>query len=198
MKINLPSRSLALIAGLLLSFVVAGAQTDIPLKQLKAPRNGISDAEHGVSLTYPSGWDVVRAFRWGDGNRKTTVVLRRSRPTEASVSLFYHEFGPEVTRPPEIREWFRSSFHEKQATKKKELTDYQNDPDSLKFGTTAGGLPRCSYLATFSAGSRRMVEYYVRVAGEKTYAMFLTRGFLSEIEAMRADIDQMADTLKLP
>jgi hypothetical protein len=141
---------------------------------------------------------VVRGFRWGQNNEKTTIVLQRSRPTSVAVSFFYQKFGGEAQRPPEIKDWFRSSFHEKQAAKQKELSNYQNDPGSLTYGTTASGLPKCSYMATFTKGSARLVEYYVRVAGEKTYVMFLTAGTRSEIEAMRGDIDQMADTLRLP
>ena len=198
MKINFPSRLVAVVASLLICPIATDAQIDIPLKKLKAPNNAVSDAEYGVSLTYPSGWNVVRAFRWGDSNEKTTIGLQRTRSTVANVSLFYQKFGREAQRPPEIKDWFRSSFHEKQAAKQKELSNYQNDPGSLTYGTTAGGLPKCSYTATFTRGSARLVEYYVRVAGEKTYVMFLTQGTRSEIEAMRADIDQMADTLRLP
>jgi hypothetical protein len=197
MKINFPSRLLALVAGLLIGPATADAQTNIPLTKIKAPNNAISDAAYGVSLTYPSGWNVVGAFRWGDNNEKTTIGLRRTRPA-ANVSVFYQKFGAEGARPPEIKDWFRSSFHEKQAAKQQELANYQNDPGSLIYGTTTSGLPKCSYTATFTRGSARLVEYYVRVAGEKTYVMFLTQGTRSEIEAMRADIDQMADTLQLP
>jgi hypothetical protein len=197
MKSNSPSRLVALVTVLLLSPIAADAQIDIPLRKLKAPNNAISDGEYGISMTYPAGWNVTRGFRWGQNNEKTTIVLERSRPA-AMVSLFYQKFGGEAQRPPQIKDWFRSSFHEKQAAKQRELANYQNDPGSMTYGTTAGGLPMCSYLATFTKDSRRLVEYYVRVAGEKTYVMFLTQGTRSEIEAMRADIDQMADTLRLP
>ena len=198
MKLHLPSRLVALVASLLLSSIAADAQIDIPLSKIKAPNNAVSDGEYGVSMTYPTGWKVMRAARWGQNNEKTTIVLQRSQPASPIVNFFYQKFGGEAQRTPEIKDWFRSSFHEKQAAKQKELTNYQNDPGSLTYGTTAGGLPRCSYMATFTKGSDRLVEYYVRVAGEKTYVMFLTQGTRSEIEAMRADIDQMANAVRLP
>jgi hypothetical protein len=198
MKINFPSRFVALAASLLLSPFATYADIDIPLRKIQAPNNTINDREYGVSMTYPAGWSVAGARRWGQNNEKTSIGLRRTQPAVARVGLFYQKFGPEGERPPEIKDWFRSSFQEKQAAKQNELPNYQNDPGSLTYGTTAGGLPKCSYTATFTRGSRRLVEYYVRVAGEKTYVMFLTEGTRSEIEAMRADIDQMADTLRLP
>jgi hypothetical protein len=198
MKINLPFRVVPLLAGLLLSPLAADAQIEIPLRKIKAPNNSVNDGEYGVSMTYPTGWNVVRAFRWGQNNEKTTIVLQRTQRGSPVVSFFYQKFGGEAQRPPEIRDWFRTSFHEKQAAKQKELPNYRNDPDSLTYETTAGGLPKCSYIATFTKGSGRLVEYYVRVAGEKTYVMFLTQGTRSEIDALRADIDQMANTLRLP
>jgi hypothetical protein len=198
MKINFPPRFVALAASLLLGPFATYADIEIPLKKIQAPNNTINDREYGVSMTYPAGWSVAGARRWGENNEKTSIGLRRTQPAVARVGFFYQKFGAEVQRPPEIKDFFRNLFHEKQAAKQKELPDYQNEPGGLTYGTTAGGLPKCSYMATFTRGSRRLVEYYVRVAGEKTYVMFLTEGTRSEIEAMRADIDQMADSLKLP
>lgn len=198
MKIAFSLRLPAFVAVLCISAIAVDAQIEIPLRKIKAPNNAVSDAEYGVSMTYPVGWDVTKGVRWGQNNEKTTIVLQRPRPQAALINFFYQKFGGETQRPPEIKDWFRSSFHEKQAAKQKELPNYRNDPASLSYGTTAGGLPKCSYTATFTKGSRRLTEYYVRVAGETTYVMFLTQGTPSEIEAMRADIDQMADTLRLP
>lgn len=198
MKIHLPLRQLAWVATLLVSCLAADAQVEIPLRKIKAPNNTVNDADYGISLRYPSGWKVERAFRWGTNQEKTTIVLQRGQPVVATVSFFYQKFGGEAQRPPEIREWFRSSFQEKQAAKQQELPNYQNDPGSLKYGTTAGGFPLCSYTATFTKGSRTLVEFYLRVAGEKTYVMFLTQGTRAEIEAMRTELEEMADTLRLP
>jgi hypothetical protein len=198
MKINFLFQSVALAAVFVMSTLAADAEIVIPLRKIQAPNNTINDGEYGISMTYPAGWSVAGARRWGQNNEKTSIGLQRSRPSRAAVGVFYQKFGGEAQRPREIKDWFRSSFHEKQAAKQNELANYQNDPGSLTYGTTAGGLPKCSYTATFTKGSERLVEYYVRVAGEKTYVMFLTQGTRSEIEALRADIDQMADTLRLP
>lgn len=196
MKHVLSPRWFVLVAGL--TPFIADAQIEIPLRKLKAPNDAIRDEEYGVSMTHPAGWSVVHGFRWGQNNEKTTIVLRRTQPGTPIVNFFYQRFGGEAQRPQEIREWFRSSFQEKQAAKQRELSNYQNEPGSLTYGTTASGLPRCSYTATFTRGSRRLVEYYVRVAGEKTYVMFLTEGTRDQIAAMREDIDRMADTVRMP
>lgn len=198
MKLKFPPRLVAMVASLLLGPIATGAQIDIPLSKIKAPHNGVSDAEYGVSLICPTDWDVTRAARWGENNEKTTIVLQRTRPTRAAVNLFYQKFGGETQRPAGIREWFRRLGQEKEADKQKEFPDYRNDPESVTYGTTASGLPMCGYMATFTNGSGRLIEYYVRVAGETTYAMFVTQGTRSQIGAWRADIMQMADTVRLP
>jgi hypothetical protein len=187
-----------LIASLLAGLLSAHAQINIPLRKITAPNHTVSDGDYNISMMYPEGWNVMRGFRWGSNNEKTTIVLQRTQPGNGSVSFFYQRFGGETERTPEINDWFKSLFQEKQTAKQKEFPNYQNDPRSLTYGKTATGLPKCSYRATFTRGSRRLVEYYVRVAGEKTYAMFLTEGTRAEIEAVQADIDQMADTLRLP
>ncbi len=92
MKIIPLFRSVALVASLLLSPVAADAQIDIPLREIKVPNNAINDGEYGVSMTYPEGWDVTRAARWGQNNEKTTLVLQRPRPASPIVSFFYQKF----------------------------------------------------------------------------------------------------------
>ena len=43
-----------------------------------------------------------------------------------------------------------------------------------------------------------MVEYYVRVAGHESYVMFIVQAPLDDIDAIRAEIDRMADTVRVP
>lgn len=69
----------------------------------------------------------------------------------------------------------------------------------------AGGAPlhcapclRSSYTATFTRYGRPMMEYFVRVAGEKVYVMFFTVGSPEDINAIRADIDRMAESIRIP
>lgn len=197
MKINSPSRLVALVASLFLSSFAAGAQVDSLLEKINAPNNTVNDREYGVSMTYPAGWSVQHGTRWGKNNDKTTILLMRTRPG-GGVSFFYQKFDAESPRSPVIRDWFLSSFQNKEAAKKKDFRDYRNDPSSVTYGSTAGGLPMCSYMATFTKGSNHRTEYYVRVAGETTFVMFVAEGTRAEIDAWRAEIDQMARTVRLP
>jgi hypothetical protein len=199
MNLPISSRLLLLVAGLVVApLFAADGNRDIPLQQLVGAGRTISDAEYGVSLTYPAGWTAVRAFRWGADFDKTTLVIQPPQSGARGVSIFYQRFGRETQRPAEIKDWFRSLFQEKEATKQSELPGYKNDPRSLKFGTTATGLPTCSYLARFTRDGRRLAEYYLRVAGEKTYVMVLTQGPVADVEALREEIERMANSVRLP
>src|SRR5690349_14503250 len=125
MKNFVSFRWLALVTGLVVGpLFAADAHREISLQKITTPNRGISDADYGVSLTYPDGWSVVRAFRWGPDFDKTTLVLQPVQSGTRGVSLFYQKFGAETQRPPEIKDWFRSLFQEKEATKQKELASY--------------------------------------------------------------------------
>jgi hypothetical protein len=187
------------LAALLLGAQVGSAgQTDVPLKRVMGANNSFNDPEYGVSLTYPAGWELVRGWRWGKNNEQTTFGLRRTKPSVATASLYYQKFSSESPRPPEIKDWFRDAFQKKEASRQKEARSYRNVPDSLRFETTSNGLPMCSYLATFMAGSERRAEYYIRVAGRETYVMFITQGSVKEIDEISTEVYRMADTVRMP
>ncbi|MES2692373.1 MAG: hypothetical protein V4773_02795, partial [Verrucomicrobiota bacterium] len=173
-------------------------QIEVPLSRVQGPNNAFLDPEYGVSLTYPEGWELNRGFRWGPNHEQTTFGIRRTRRPAIGTSLFYQKFSADSPRPSDIKAWFRDSFTKKEAAKKSEKKDYQNLPASLVFGTTSTGLPRFSYVAMFNEGSRTLVEYYVRIAGKESYVMFITQGTPEDLDAIRAEIDAMADTVRVP
>jgi hypothetical protein len=176
---------------------VDAARIEVPLKDVKGANNSFHDRVYGVSLTYPAGWELVRGFRWGENYEQTTFGLRRLRPSVVSTSLFYQQFTPDSPRPAEIKTWFHDAFRKKEASRQKQVRAYRNVPESLTFETTTTGFPKSSYLATFTAGSGTMAEYYVRVAGHESYVMFITQGSLEDIDAIRTEIDRMADTVRV-
>jgi hypothetical protein len=185
------------IIALVLS-TAAAAQIEVPLKHVKGPNNSFHDRVYGVSLTYPAGWELVRGFRWGELNEQTTFGLRRVRQPVVTTSLYYQQFTPDSPRPAKIKVWFDDAFSKKEASRQKEVQAYRNVPETLRFETTTTGLPRCSYLATFTANSRTMAEYFIRVAGQESYVMFITQCPLDDIDEIREAIDRMADTVRVP
>src|SRR4051812_12686719 len=71
MKLLSSTSWLALVAGLVVATVFAAdTNLDIPLKEITTSKRGIDDPAYGISLTYPTGWTVVRAFRWGPNHEK--------------------------------------------------------------------------------------------------------------------------------
>jgi hypothetical protein len=174
-----------------------GRSQDVPLKDVLGPNNSFNDSVFGVSLTYPAGWELVGGFRWGTNNGENTFRFRPLWPSEVIPSMYYQRFSATNPRPADINVWFRESARKKEESRSEGGGDYRNVPESFVF-KNVGELPSFSYLATFTAGNRKMAEYFVRVAGQKAYVMFFTQGALEDINAIRRDIDGMAATVRVP
>lgn len=175
-----------------------GWAQNVPLSEVLRPNNTFSDSVHGISLTYPAGWEVLGGFRWGKNNGENTFRFQPLWPSEAIPSLYYQRFHPDNPRPTDINAWFRESSQKKEASRAQGGGDYRNVPESFVFKKTSGGLASFSYLATFTAGEKPMAEYFVRVAGQEGYVMFFTQGPREDVEAIRGEIDRMADTVRVP
>jgi hypothetical protein len=176
----------------------ARSQQEVPLTDVVGSNNSFNDSVFGISLTYPAGWEVLGGFRWGKDNGENTFRFRPLWPSEARPSLYYQRFSADHPRPSDINVWFRESSRKKEESRSGGGGDYKNVPESFVFKTTTGGLPSFSYLATFTARKTPMAEYFVRVAGQQGYVMFFTQGTLDDINAIRPEIDAMADTVRVP
>lgn len=186
-----------LLALFVLTAAAFSRAQDVPLTEVLGPNNSFKDSLFGVSLTYPAGWEVVGGFRWGKNNGENTFRFRPLWPSEARPSLYYQRFTPEHPRPADITEWFRESARKKEESRGGPARGYRNLPESFSI-KTVNGLDHFSYMATFTAGKQQMVEYFIRIAGKEAYTMFFTTGTFDEINAIRADLDRMAETIRVP
>ena len=187
---------------LVLSFGLCAASRSqdnkpVELKDVLGPRNSFNDPVMGVSLTYPAGWEVIGGMRWGPDLRENTFRFRPLWPSETNPSMYYQGFRPDNPRPTDVNAWLLEAAKKKEASRQGGGSDYRNDPQTLTLRTIAGR-PGLSYIATFGSGSRKMAEYNVRVVGEKAYVMFFTFGPLEDVLAIRGEIDQMAETVRVP
>ena len=169
----------------------------VELKDVLGPRNSFNDPVMGVSLTYPAGWEVIGGMRWGPDLRENTFRFRPLWPSETNTSMYYQGFRPDNPRPTDVNAWLLEAARKKEASRQGGGADYRNDPQTLTLRTIAGR-PGLSYIATFGSGDRKMAEYNVRIVGEKAYLMFFTFGPLEDVLAIRGEIDQMAETVRVP
>ena len=172
------------------------ANVDVPTKDVLGPDNSFRDPVMGVALTLPAGWELLGGFRWGTDNRENTFRFRPLWPSEAMPSLYYQGFRADSPRPSDFRAWFLDGAQKKEASRSGS-GDYKNLPDTYEF-KTINGQPAFSYMAAFTNGGRKWNEYFVRIAGETAYVMFFTVGTVEDIAAIRADIDRMAATVRVP
>ena len=174
------------------------------LGEVLQPNNLFHDVVFGVSVTYPAGWSVRNAQRWGDNNHENTVFFSPPRTSRAIPSMYYKLYTvgappPDGPPAPDATEAF---FRATALTKEKlrtgnGLTDYRNVPESFEF-TQINGHPALTYFAVFTQGNQVMTEHFIRILGEKGYAMFFTRGPLADVKAIMPQLNQMAATVQLP
>ena len=136
-------------------------------------------------------------MRWGPNDRENTIFFRAPAPSIARPSLYYQMFRPDSPRPTDFDAYFRDVAQKKEAQRRQRGGDYRNAPESYAL-RKVGGQPAFSYTAFFTAGGRVMAEYFVRVVGEKGYAMFFSQTPVEELAAIQKEVDGMADTLRVP
>jgi hypothetical protein len=192
-------KSSLLIAAAVAWCSLARSQT-VPMEQVLGPNNSFNDALYGVSVSYPQGWVVRDAQRWGKNNEQNTVFFAPPPPSQARPSMYYQMFSPSMLKPEpgKIEPYLRDIAVSKERSRiGGGLSDYKNVPESFAFKQIAGR-PAASYFAVFSLGSQIMKEYFIRIVGEKGYVMFFVQGPAEDVDAIRVAVDQMAETVKVP
>lgn len=185
---------LALLTALMLPALALAQQ--IPLPEILGPGNSVKDPVHGVAFTYPAGWEVRFAHRWGKDNKENTLVLRAVWPSEWGASVYWQPLGGKTT--PGAEATLREDAQRKAESRiAGGLRDYANVPGSFEF-FKVGDRTAMRYHATFTRGGRPMVEYFTRVIGDKMMVMLFTMLPAVELAALRPELDQMMASVRLP
>ena len=174
------------------------ALPQIVLADVLGPNNLYHDDTFGISATYPEGWTVAGANRWGTNNSENTVQLNPGTDTTARAGMYYQMFPNGYPELEGSEAYFRRVAQNKENQRiSGGVTDYKNVPSSFEF-TEVNGQPTLSYFAVFSRGAEVQTEYYVRVLGKKGYVMFTVPGRLEDVQKIMPQIKQMAATVKVP
>ena len=170
----------------------------MPLAEVVGPNNAFHDALVGVSATYPEGWTVRQAIRWGQDHRENTVFFSPPDGSTAVPSMYYQKYPDGPPAPGNAEAMLREMAQQKEASRSQGgLNDYKNDPGSFVF-REVDGHPSLSYFATFTRGEQVQAEYFTRILGEKGYVMFFVRGPVKDVQALIPSVFQMSGTVKPP
>lgn len=170
----------------------------IALTDVLGPNNLYHDDAFGVSATYPEGWTVGGAGRWGANNSENTVSLVPDTPTTARPSMYYQLYPNGYPEVEGSEAYFRRVAQNKENQRVAGgVTDYKNLPGSFEF-TEINGNPAVSYFAAFNRGDEVQTEYFVRILGKKGYVMFFVPGRMEDVQAIMPQLRQMASTVKVP
>jgi hypothetical protein len=198
-KSSVPSRPAAMTVAAVPGRITPAAVPEIPMPiaQMLQPGNKFEDVLLGVSATFPEGWSVRQAIRWGDNNRQITVFLAPAEG-QAIPSMYYQDYPNGAPPPGESEAMLREMAQKKEESRSANgANDYKNDPDSFVF-REINGRPTLSYFATYTRGNDVQAEYFMRILGQKSYVMFFVRGPAKDVQAVIPQVYQMGGTVKVP
>jgi hypothetical protein len=169
------------------------------LSQVVKPNNLFRDDLFGVSATFPEGWSVKHAVRWGENNRENTVFFQAPDDSRAVPSMYYQKYpnGAPTGVSPEA--YLRDLAVKKEASRQKDgFPEYQNDPGSLVY-REVNGHPSLSYSATYiSKNGEVHAEYFTRILGPGGYVMFFVKGPAPDVQKVIPSVYDMSGTVTTP
>ena len=174
-----------------------GLSLAMSLLEVLGPNNLFHDALIGVSATYPEGWSVRQAIRWGQNNRENTVFFNAPEGSAAIPSMYYQIYPNGAPAAGNAEAMLREMAQQKEASRAQIVNDYKNDPGSFVF-REIDGHPSLSYFATFTLGDQVQAEYFLRILGENGYVMFFTSGPVKDVQTLIPSVYQMGGTVKPP
>jgi RNA polymerase sigma factor (sigma-70 family) len=170
----------------------------LALPDVLGPNNLYYDGVTGVSMTYPPGWVVRSAVRWGDRNRENTVMFTPHEAGSLKPSMYYNMYATGAPPPITTEEFLRTSAKKKEEQRiAAGLTDYKNEAESFVFRQVEGR-PSLSYFATYTKSDELMAEYFMRIVGQKGYVMFFIQGKAEDVRKSIPTVHQMGATVRVP
>ena len=187
---------------LLLLLVAAGfcgpvlRAQDFTLQPVPGEPRTVRDPLYAVSLTFPRGWAVKMAERWG--SQETTIFFETDKSTASAPSFYYRLFAtPMVLTTAGYEAWLAEQVQKKTDDRRTALPDYALLPNSYVI-TTIGGRPALAWAADFTLRGAKWVEYFTRLVTEKGTFLFFMKVPAADFEALRKDFDAMIQTVRVP
>lgn len=185
------------LAALALLTPPALAQTEVPVKDFGGAGGEYRDPDVGVSFRLPPGWTLERACRWED--RQTTLWF--GDPQSNGYQALYYQSPNPRPFPADAAAMDRAM----RATIAPKLSQLQREGCQdcrLREGSiqmrVVGGQAAMSYLVDFTQGERKMVEYFTRIRGPRTAALFFARVPAAQLDSFRERFDRIIETLRAP
>jgi erythromycin esterase-like protein len=154
------------------------------------PAAEYKDDQYALTMKLTPEVQVQNVTRWGD--QETTVFLRTGSGT---ASLYFKVLRE--PRPPSA-DLLKAALDSKVKQRLDEGTDgYHVRPYSCASREIAGR-PALSCLADFKLGGADQTEYLTFVMSEKTTALFFARCPPGQMDALRAQVDKVIETVRIP
>lgn len=152
------------------------------------------DPELGISFHLPAGWKLERAGRWGD--HETTLWLRD--PQSSASAFLYYQFPTPREFPKNMEDAMRGAIEAKTRQRKGEgAADYRVRQESIQ-PRVVGGQQARSWVADYTDGNRKMVDYNTRIRSEKAVVLFFAHLPAADLDSFRQRFDLIIETLRVP
>lgn len=169
----------------------------IQLSDTLGSDNLYHDDAMGISVTYPAGWSVMGAQRWGENNSENSVRIVADN-AGGGASMYYQQYPNGYPELEGTTAYFQRVAQNKENQRiSGGVPDYKNVPSSFEY-TDINGNPALSYFAVYNRGNETYTEYYIRILGKTKYVMFSSQGKLEDVQKLMPQIKQMAATVKVP
>jgi hypothetical protein len=149
------------------------------------------DEKLGLSLAAPNDWFFYYVPATGEKGSATIYFLD---PKMVSLSLVF--VGKVADLVPESQKSLRAWADAVNAELGKAKKDFIVRPDSWREGKVAGQAS-LSYIADYTDGKRKMVDYHTFVRNESIVVQFVTSVPQDEFEEFRKQFDPIIDSLKV-
>jgi len=166
-----------------------------------------ADRETGVSFRLGREWGLgnngMRSLDrgWkgnGEGDLATNILLHH-RKTDENIWLYYCVFR-RVYRltPDQVDRWYDEEVDDKVSERRvqERLKEYRVRPSSYERGEI-DGRRTLTWVADFTEGKSKMVEYLVWVRSDRILVEFSIRCPAAELDAVRAHVEPVIRSVRI-
>ncbi|MSU50696.1 MAG: hypothetical protein EXS37_16685 [Opitutus sp.] len=183
--------------------------TSIPLDEITGPNSSILDRKFGLSVTYPAAWIISKAERHSDGLNQIALKVpgashvvmnyRSTTPWEGfnPAALPLKELGPKPTTPTEIDAWLRNYVQTAEQRTQEKVENHGIRAASM-ISRVVNGHPALSWSRDFEEAGEPRTSYSTLIYGENVIVRFWMGDAVANLEELRAEVERMIETVRLP
>lgn len=187
-------KTLLVLLSALLVAAAARAQS-VSLSQLTGPDRAVRDADYGVTLTCPPGWELVDGMRWGE--LESTLYLEVKEHREVFVGVYYQAYYEPFTPEIGFETWLTTQAARKAVLRARNdgHQNYANRASSFVH-RTINGSPALTYIADYS-NAKAWCELLTHIASPTGHVLFFVKVPAEKVVAITPAYEALVTSARL-